>query len=547
MKNLILFFISVFLLSSNNLHSQHNLQTSMTDVYMGNYGFWDYQSTGSMQAVEQDSTNIQNFSAVYLTADSSIGTPNKRVLYFFSSNTGASWISGVVANIESSYPALALQVNGRAIVCFYDSINARIRVYRNQSIGSLVFDSLPAPPSNVGNNPKILFYNNYLILCNVSSGQVQKTRFNFTTNSWGSYQTIATGVNGAAYQIARGYLGRISLCWIGDAPTNNVKYCESLDSGNTFGAANVIFSSVITGPDTVRAFSHIDMAYYNNSPAVTWDANAGISPLAGQPGIRKLYANPRIYFWNTQNGVQLVADSTNYGGSSLPGRNFTISMGYNYSTLGAPGIGVSTFAGISYLYICYSGAKTNISFGNSWFDSDIYTKFSNNGGSFWNTLFFAVPSDDANDDRFTSLVKKNYSTFGYNMGLIDQKDKFPGSFRAGDTNSITRSYPEFFYINVFVHTAEENRDPYHFDLCQNYPNPFNATTRIEYFIPQKAFITIDVFDELGRKLETLVNDESSAGSSYTLFDGTNYSSGIYIYRMFIDGKFFEAQKMVLVK
>lgn len=362
------------------IHAQINLNTGITDVYMGNYGYWDYQSTGSMLAVEQDSINIQRYSAVYLSADSSLTTPNKRVLYFFSSNTGATWNSGTVANIESSYPSLALQTDGRAIVSFYDSVYSIIRIYRNQSAGSLTFDSMPAPPSISGSNPKILFYGNYIILCVVSSsGMVQKNRYNFSSNSWGSWQQITTGVNGSSFQIAKGYGGKISLCWIGDSPANNVKYCESLDSGNTFGTANTVFTNVIAGADTLRAFSHIDMVYYYNQPAITWDANAGIIPSGGQPGIRKQYKNPRVYFWNTQYGVQVVADSSNYGGNSLPGRNFTISMGYNYSTLGAPTIGISSYFSNSYIFISYSGAKTNISFGNSWYDSDIFTKFSTTG------------------------------------------------------------------------------------------------------------------------------------------------------------------------
>ena len=250
----ILFSFFLFILSAN-IFSQPNLRTSLIDIYMGNYGYWDYQSTGSMEVVEEDSVNMTRFSAVYLTADSSLTTPNKRVLYFFSSNTGQTWVSANVANIESSYPSLALQTDGRAIVSFYDSLNNRIRVYRNQSAGSLTFDSMPSPPSNTGTNPKILYYRNYLILCSVlSGGQVQKTRFNFTTNTWESWQQIATGVNSAAFQIAKGYGGKISLSWIGDSPANNVKYSESLDSGNTFSAANTVFSSQTAVPDTLRAY-----------------------------------------------------------------------------------------------------------------------------------------------------------------------------------------------------------------------------------------------------------------------------------------------------
>jgi hypothetical protein len=548
MKNccLILIIFSILLLPDKSKYSQMKYTTSMTDVYMGNYGYWDYQSTGSMLTVEQDSMNIQRFSAVYLSADSSLSVPNKRVLYFFSSNQGNSWISGPVGPYTGSYPSLALQLDGRAIIAYNDSLGGLIRVMRNTSAGSLTFDSLIVPLPNSGTDPKILYYNNYLILCDVVSGQIQRTRYNYLIGNWSPWVTIGSGVNNATYQVARGYNGKIAVCWIGDGSLDNVKYVESADSGNTFGASSTIFSPLIAGNDTVKAFSHIDMVYYNNTPAITWDANAGIVPAAGRPGIQKQYRNPRIYFWNLQFGVQLIADSSNYGGVNLPGRNFSLSMGYNYSTLSAPTIGVSYNFGTTNVYICYSAAKTNIPFGNFWYDSDIFTKFSGTGNN-WNLLFFSVPVDNVNDDRFASIVKRNYNSFGFNFALTVQKDPFPGSFRAGDTTAITRSWPEFFYVNFSVHTAEENREPYQFDLCQNYPNPFNSTTRIEYFIPIRAHVKIDVYDFMGRYVETVMDGESAAGSTYAIFDGKNLSTGVYFYRMFINGKYFEAQKMVLLK
>lgn len=246
---LALIFFFAFL---NISYAQINNTSSLNDVYMGNFGYWDYQSTGSMQSVEQDSINFFDYSAVYLSADSTLVNPNKRVLYFFSSNQGANWVSGNVANIQSSYPSLALQIDGKAIVCFYDSLNSRIRVYRNQSVGSLTFDSLPAPPGIAGTDPKILFYRNYLFLTVVSSGQISRNRFNFITNSWGTWTTIGFGVNSSVYQLAKGFDGKIAVCWIGDAPTNNVKYAESADSGATFQTPVTVFTTTTAGTDTIR-------------------------------------------------------------------------------------------------------------------------------------------------------------------------------------------------------------------------------------------------------------------------------------------------------
>ena len=66
-------------------------------------------------------------------------------------------------------------------------------------------------------------------------------------------------------------------------------------------------------------------------------------------------------------------------------------------------------------------------------------------------------------------------------------------------------------------------------------------------MPKRSFVRIDIIDAIGRTVETIVNDEASAGLSSTVFDGKNYASGLYFYRMFVDGKVYQTQKMVLLK
>src|SRR5205823_6295989 len=194
------------------------------------------------------------------------------------------------------------------------------------------------------------------------------------------------------------------------------------------------------------AYSHIDMVYYSNQPAITWDGIAKILPSGGQQGIMKFYSNPRIYFWSQSTGLKVVADSSNSGSLSLPGRNFMISMGANWSTMCGPSIGVSGYINPNYIYIDYSAAKTSVPFGNFWYDSDIFIKFSNSGGTSWGLCYPGITTDNTNDDRFAFINKRNYVNFGYSYSFVMQKDKFPGSFRIGDTTAITRAYPEFFFV-----------------------------------------------------------------------------------------------------
>ena len=91
-----------------------------------------------------------------------------------------------------------------------------------------------------------------------------------------------------------------------------------------------------------------------------------------------------------------------------------------------------------------------------------------------------------------------------------------------------------------------NYNQFNFFLTQNYPNPFNPTTKIKYQIPKKGFISLKVFDLLGREAATLVNAEKPAGSYEVEFDGSNLSSGIYFYKLQA-GDYNEIKKMILLK
>ena len=85
-----------------------------------------------------------------------------------------------------------------------------------------------------------------------------------------------------------------------------------------------------------------------------------------------------------------------------------------------------------------------------------------------------------------------------------------------------------------------------FSLYQNYPNPFNPATRIRYEIPKASFVSLKIYDLLGREVATLVNEEKQAGSYEVEFDGSNLSSGIYFYRMQA-GSYINTKKFVLLK
>lgn len=88
--------------------------------------------------------------------------------------------------------------------------------------------------------------------------------------------------------------------------------------------------------------------------------------------------------------------------------------------------------------------------------------------------------------------------------------------------------------------------PNEFSLSQNYPNPLNPSTRIEYELPSASYVTLEVFDLLGKKAATLVNDYRNAGKHIIDFNAKGLASGVYYYVINANG-FVQAKKMLLLK
>jgi hypothetical protein len=97
-----------------------------------------------------------------------------------------------------------------------------------------------------------------------------------------------------------------------------------------------------------------------------------------------------------------------------------------------------------------------------------------------------------------------------------------------------------------VEVRENETTPSTFVLSQNYPNPFNPTTKISYAVPTATKVRLEVFDVLGRKVATLVDETKQAGEYSVEFDASRLVSGVYMYRM-TTPKTTITNKMVLIK
>ena len=103
-------------------------------------------------------------------------------------------------------------------------------------------------------------------------------------------------------------------------------------------------------------------------------------------------------------------------------------------------------------------------------------------------------------------------------------------------------------VQVDVTTGVGNAPvlPKEFALDQNYPNPFNPTTNIKYAVPTDSHVRLDVYNIIGQKVATLVDEVRPAGFYTAKFDASKFASGLYFYKMEA-GKVSFLKKMMLVK
>ena len=102
-------------------------------------------------------------------------------------------------------------------------------------------------------------------------------------------------------------------------------------------------------------------------------------------------------------------------------------------------------------------------------------------------------------------------------------------------------------IYTSIASVEENKnEEMHYILSQNYPNPFNPATIISYSIPKTSYVTLKVYDILGREVVTLINEEKHPGGYKVDFNANNLSSGVYFYSIRA-GNYLETKKMILIR
>jgi hypothetical protein len=157
----------------------------------------------------------------------------------------------------------------------------------------------------------------------------------------------------------------------------------------------------------------------------------------------------------------------------------------------------------------------------------VHRKYNNAEAGNWQVISFIPGSGTTNEPKEYSFTdaKLNSGKYYYRLKQIDYNGNF-----------------EYFSLPNYADiTAPKN-----FELEQNYPNPSNPGSKISYRIPIDAFVTLKIYDVSGKEIKTLVNFFQGAGYHTVEFNGADFSSGVYFYRISANG-YTDVKKMIIVK
>ena len=156
-------------------------------------------------------------------------------------------------------------------------------------------------------------------------------------------------------------------------------------------------------------------------------------------------------------------------------------------------------------------------------------------GTFTNCIKFM----STRKDTLGTTIRLKYEYYAYGIGKVKSAREIP----------VNDAHTQELVQYNFVTSVDENNVvevPTYFSLYQNYPNPFNPSTEISYVLSFPGFVTLKIYDVLGKEIRILVHEYQTPNRYSFHFDASEFSGGIYFYELQIDNNTM-TKKMLLLK
>jgi type IX secretion system substrate protein len=367
--------------------------------------------------------------------------------------------------------------------------------------GGATWDSVPTPLL-----PPIALYNIWGINATTAivTGSPSDTYVFKTTNSGAFWAQVFSQVGGFIDAIIQTDASQNKMFMMGDPVGSRWSLWKSTNNGSTWDSVGLYLPQVATEAGWNNSLTSV----YNSFSGRIWFGTSA----------------SRVYY-----GYGLTSGNITWTQQPTTGLTQSTAIWFNDSTRGMVGGGTflqkTTNSGVLWAPVTGipgTGSITGITgAGNDWWyvrGTGVY--YTSDNGLTWATDYTAPGTSS-----YTHISKSRTGTY---------------MWAVRGNGGISRS------LGPIGIQPISNEIPVNYNLHQNYPNPFNPSTAIKFEIPKTSSVKLIIYDALGREVALMVNEELKAGVYEVKWDGTPYSSGIYLCKLSA-GDFSSTMKIVLSK
>jgi photosystem II stability/assembly factor-like uncharacterized protein len=395
----------------------------------------------------------------------------------------------------------------------------------------------------------------------------------FNTSNWGvNWTDITAGMSTTQFYRIGGTPQNASLIYGGTQDNGSNRYdngvwthvlgADGMEAAIDYSNSNTVYVCIQNGG--LRRSLNGGVGFSNIVGNIT-GSGAWVTPYVIHPQVPQTIFAGYQDIWKSTSQGGIWTKLTNYGGSTF--RSLAVSVSnpdyiyaatlstiYRTTDGGANWTDITSgLPGASITYIAVNSTNPlNIWVTHSGYTDGVKVSQSTNGGLTWTNLSGTLPNLPANciaydhPDRlfvgmdvgvyYRDASMNDWTSFMTNLpNVIVREMEIHTPANKIRAATYGRGLWETVLPPIVGITSGTNNIPEEFRLYQSYPNPFNPSTVIRYDIPRQAYVTLNIYDMLGRKVETLINETKQAGSYEIMFRAKNLASGVYYISLQAEG------------